>query len=481
MKKTSTILLALMVLCFTQCKPVTESGNENTRKVKVSCTLHINGDGKSEFDNIMTYGKIKWSEGTERIYLAIPETQQIVELVSDEHQGNVDVLTFNGTVDESVLNDGTYEIWYFGKQVPNINETDGVINSISGSIATQTGNLSDLGNFHIAKATVTAETNGEEIVLSLNSSLRSQMAIAYLDLTGISYLKGEAIVGTDYTFQYNEAKNEFEFVVEESDAANIEITDGTETSYVVLFPNGDSGIDLKSNISKKVTFTYGIKANWIYYRAVSEVEYYPLVWTDYEELYSQTTITVNDVSFTMIGVEGNNSLSDYYIGETEVTYELWSAVMGSNPGDFTGDPERPVVQVSWIDSQSFITQLNELTGSNFMLPTNAEWEYAAKGGNKSHNYTYSGSENVDEVAWYKDNSGGETHVVKTKFPNELGIYDMSGNVQEWTNDEDGAYRFFYGGSYKVDSKFCKVTHSDIQIKIGVSDDIGFRLCRHVLD
>ena len=470
-----------MVLCFTQCKPTPEGGDDNTGKVKVSCTLPINYGGKSEFDNPITDGTIQWSEGTERIYLAIPEAQQIVELVSDEHQGSVDVLTFTGTVDENVLNGGTYEIWYFGKQKPNVSETDGVINSISGSIATQTGNLSDLGYYHIAKATVIAETNGEEVILSLNDILRNQIAIAYLDLTDITKLKGDAIVGTDYTFQYNEAANEFEFAVAESDTANINITDGTATSYVVLFPNDNWVVDLKSNTSKKVNFKKGIEANCIYYRLVSDVEYYPLVWKDYEEFYSQITITVNDVTFTMIGVEGNEYLSDYYIGETEVTQELWQAVMGSNPSNFTGNLNRPVEKVSWLDCQDFITQLNELTGKNFALPTGAEWEYAAKGGNKSQDYTYSGSNNVEDVAWYIYNSDNQTHEVKTKSPNELGIYDMSGNVHEWTNDEDGAYCYFHGGSFCVSSQFCSVTYCNIQTQINGYNDIGFRLCRHIVD
>ena len=176
---------------------------------------------------------------------------------------------------------------------------------------------------------------------------------------------------------------------------------------------------------------------------------------------------VNGVTFKMIKVEGGTfkmgaqkdnpngtnydnyadsdekpvhsvTLSDYYIGETEVTQELWESVMGSNPSYFSGS-QKPVEKVSWDDCQDFITKLNELTGKNFRLPTEAEWEYAARGGNKSKGYKYSGSNTIGDVAWYDGNSNSQTHDVKTKLPNELGIYDMSGNVWEWCQDWKGNY------------------------------------------
>ena len=131
-------------------------------------------------------------------------------------------------------------------------------------------------------------------------------------------------------------------------------------------------------------------------------------------------------------------MSSYYIGETEVTQALWKAVMGSNPSEFKGD-DLPVEQVSWDDCQIFISKLNALTGKRFRLPTEAEWEFAARGGNQSRHTPYSGSSRIDDVAWYLYNSGEKTHPVKTKQPNELGIYDMSGNVWEWCQDWDGDY------------------------------------------
>ena len=130
--------------------------------------------------------------------------------------------------------------------------------------------------------------------------------------------------------------------------------------------------------------------------------------------------------------------NDYYIGKYEVTQALWQAVMGNNPSNFKGD-NLPVEKVSWDDCQEFISKLNRITGKTFRLPTEAEWEYAARGGNKSRGYQYSGSNNLLDVAWFRDNSGSKTHAVGTKQPNELGIYDMSGNVCEWCHDWYGAY------------------------------------------
>ena len=173
------------------------------------------------------------------------------------------------------------------------------------------------------------------------------------------------------------------------------------------------------------------------------------------------TFTANGVSFQMVEVRGgtfrmgatseqgsdaydgekpvhNVTLSNYYIGKYEVTQELWQTVMGGNPSEFKG-AKRPVECVSWYDCQAFISKLNNLTGKNFRLPTEAEWEYAARGGSKSLGYKYSGSNDLNSVAWFGDNSGDTTHDVGTKQPNELGIYDMSGNVWEWCNDWFGSY------------------------------------------
>jgi formylglycine-generating enzyme required for sulfatase activity len=184
------------------------------------------------------------------------------------------------------------------------------------------------------------------------------------------------------------------------------------------------------------------------------------------------------------------TLSTYYIGETEVTQALWTAVMGSNPSLFKGD-NRPVEEVSWDDCQTFIKKLNSLTGENFRLPTEAEWEFAARGGNKSRGYQYSGSNNLSAVAWYTDNSGSQTHDVKTKSPNELGIYDMSGNVDEWCQDWYGSYssnsvtnptgagsgssRVCRGGSWLSSVRLCRSAFRDSTEPSGRNGYLGLRL------
>ena len=167
------------------------------------------------------------------------------------------------------------------------------------------------------------------------------------------------------------------------------------------------------------------------------------------------TFTVNGVSFTMVKIDsgtftmGNTpeqdgsflfdipphqvTLSSYYIGETEVTQELWEAVMGNNPSQYKG-PLLPVGQVNCTDCEAFIIKLNKLTGEQFHIPTEAQWEFAARGGNKSKGYKYSGNNLLGEVAWYENNSSKTPHNVATRQPNELGIYDMSGNVAEWCSD-----------------------------------------------
>ena len=223
--------------------------------------------------------------------------------------------------------------------------------------------------------------------------------------------------------------------------------------------------------------------------------------------------TVNGVSFTMVAVKGGTftmgataeqtgaesdespthsvTLSDYYIGETEVTQELWQAVMGSNPSYFTGNMQRPVESVTWNACQTFITKLNELTGESFALPTEAQWEYAARGGKSTKGYLYSGSNYLGDVAWYVGNSSNTTHPVKSKSPNELGLYDMSGNVREWCADWYGSYsstsqtnpvgpstgshRVLRGGGWQNLATSCRIAYREYITPGSVINYNGLRL------
>ena len=235
-------------------------------------------------------------------------------------------------------------------------------------------------------------------------------------------------------------------------------------------------------------------------------------------------ITVNGVTFNMIKVDGGTftmgatdeqhnpdsnekpkhqvTLSSYYIGETEVTQGLWKAVMGTSVSDqrdkvnniwpIRGEGDNyPMYYVSWNDCQEFIRKLNDLTGKRFRLPTEAEWEFAARGGNKSRHTQYSGSTNIDEVAWYEKNSSGKNHPVKNKKHNELGIYDMSGNVWEWCWDyyntdasdsptetigsNNSDYHVLRGGSWRNFSWLCRSTSIDYGTSDSRLSRIGFRL------
>ena len=182
--------------------------------------------------------------------------------------------------------------------------------------------------------------------------------------------------------------------------------------------------------------------------------------------------------------------NNYYLGKTEVTQALWKAVMGSNPSYFKGD-NKPVEEVSWDDCQKFISKLNAATGKHFRLPTEAEWEFAARGGNNSRHYQYSGSNTLNDVGWYTDNSSNTTHDVASKQANELGLYDMSGNVWEWCSDwygsyssntqydpagpTSGSYRVYRGGSWIDRAGLCRSSRRFNFTPGGLGLNLGLRL------
>ncbi len=204
----------------------------------------------------------------------------------------------------------------------------------------------------------------------------------------------------------------------------------------------------------------------------------------------------NDIDNTSFPVR-NVTVKDFYLGKYPVTQALWEAIMGNNPSHFKRNEMLPVESVSWDDAQAFITKLNEKTGLNYRLPSETEWEYAARGG-KYHatGFMYAGSNNLDEVGWYNGNSGGETKLVGLKRPNQLGLYDMSGNVWEWCEDDwhesytdsimptgslawidhpRSIFRVMRGGSWHYDPEGCRSAYRGGGWAFGRSCVLGFRL------
>jgi formylglycine-generating enzyme required for sulfatase activity len=183
----------------------------------------------------------------------------------------------------------------------------------------------------------------------------------------------------------------------------------------------------------------------------------------------------------------NVTLDDYYIGATEVTQAQWRAVMGNNPSHFRGD-NLPVDSVTWEEAQLFCQKLSELSGRLYTLPTEAQWEYAARGGAQT---TYSGSNNIEEVAWFERNSGRRPHPVGLKMPNALGLYDMSGNIWEWCSDWFGPYtggehinpkglqsgteRVLRGGSWIIEAEYCGITYRNANAPTSRDYNYGFRV------
>ena len=237
-----------------------------------------------------------------------------------------------------------------------------------------------------------------------------------------------------------------------------------------------------------------------------------------KSLSQMRTFLVKGVEFKMVYVEGGTfimggdetdidtypnesprhevTLSGYYIGETQVTQALWRAVMGENPSTFKRDPNYPVTDVSWVDCRNFIRQLNKLvklTDMKFHLPTEAQWEFAARGGIYTKGYKYAGSKDIFDVAWFNDNSKGQIHPVAEMEPNELHLFDMSGNVEEWCQDyfglynndaisesdptgpENGDSRIIRGGHFGNVANRCRVTSREYTYPKKASGYVGLRL------
>lgn len=292
----------------------------------------------------------------------------------------------------------------------------------------------------------------------------------------------------------------------------VDITDATVLINMLLYgttETGNQAADVNDDNAIDITDATMLINHLLTGEALTPIEPEPEVFT------------VGSVSFVMVPVEGGSfmmggtdeqgndaidrekpvhqvTLASYYIGQTEVTQALWQEVMGTNPSHFP-DNQKPVEQVSWDECQEFIATLNNLTGRNFRLPSEAEWEYAARGGQESEGFKYAGSNVLAAVAWYSYNDSWElrgtgaygTHIVATRNPNELMLYDMSGNVHEWCQDWMGDYsaeeqvnptgpsfgttRVYRGGSWYFDEWFCRVSFRNGVVPTYHSYGIGLRL------
>ncbi|MCL1947654.1 MAG: formylglycine-generating enzyme family protein [Chitinivibrionia bacterium] len=276
----------------------------------------------------------------------------------------------------------------------------------------------------------------------------------------------------------------------------------------IFYDDGDSAIyvkkeNLKDFKAKQAAQNDILQAKQTSQRAKYYIEQAKQNKSQIERLLEQHFIFVQGATFTM-GCTSEQSrdcenderpahsvtISDFFIGKYETTQKLWTLVMSDNPSKFKGD-DFPVESVSWNDISVFISVLNEVTEKNYRLPTEAEWEFAARGANKSQKYKYSGGNNLDNTGWFYNNSGGRTRQVGQKKPNELGIYDMSGNVWEWCNDRYGQYsgdaatnptgadigdtRVLRGGGWYHVAEFCRVASRSSNTPSFSLSYAGFRL------
>ena len=440
MKKLMTIIMVLAVVFFSQCrKPGTDdntdsASNSNAKKVKVSCTISLNKETRSDFSNLMETGKINWSEGRECVYVAIHGEQPTIIELEGFAYGNPSKLEFTGEVAENLLKTGTeYDIWYFGHsqqlETPYINMEDGVL---EGSISNQTGRLEDLGYNHIAKTTVTAETVNGEVRLNLNGTLTNQIALAMLDLENVTELYGSAIKGTEYKLAYDAETERFEFDVTEDAGAKIKVESATGISYVVLLPNENKDTKLKcvkGGDAYATTFYGGIKANKVYFRTATDgVTKEALAWTEIQELYGHEYVDLGLPSGLLwatcnIGATSPEAYGDYFAWgeiETKETYtEENSVTYGRQMNDISGNAQFDAATANW--------------GGSWRIPTKAELE-----------------ELFNNCEWTKVTQGGVIYGFNVTGPNGNSIHIPTAGCYAGSSSAAERYAFYISSSTPSD-------------------------------
>lgn len=359
MKKTL-LLLSLSLLFMYQCKKdnkdlVDNNNNNNNKNVRVYCEIPMNSNGKSDFTNIFE-GSVSWSSGSESVFLAVPgDNPKLIQLTTEGIEGNPNSLYFETFVCEGEIMAGNYDLWYLGNSMhregitPNVkintNNEKGVITSIDGSIAEQSGDLEDVGRFHIAKGTVSAVIDGEDIVLTLETTMENQMSLAYLDLSGplsgqVLTLTGEAITASAYTL----TPDGFNLNLDENKEISISKTN-TTAQFVVLLPNETDNIVLNCGYLGGHTFKKGIEAGKFYYRKISELQSEPLT------LDVNVLPTLHDHNITLDFYTGKAGVSVDFIhdGGAETEYGVIYSTGEYMTGDLTLEHYTEKIEGSYIN------------------------------------------------------------------------------------------------------------------------------------
>ena len=420
-----TVALFFITSCSNEDELVgnVEDIQQNEERVPHYATMQLTG-GLVGFDNA-TRSSDDW-EHDDRIYLQFSVGSSIVDGVAiydaTTQEWNVQ---YHGTITTGA--ETKCEAYYFEN---------------SGEATRLTVDLDEHSAIYVDKS-ATYLFDGD--VLKVSASL--------IPMTGRIRFKGEGtesyrLSGISYYNTYNINTNSF-VTAELNLHSSKTNTDGYSEYYYGFFADETNKKICFDDYANCVSYTRSLGENAL---AVGRSGYLniPIInnfngWS----LFTSKDFTVSNAKFRMIRVITESSY--YYVGETEVTQELWKAVMGSNPSTSTGT-NMPVETISYSEYSTFISKLCEKTGEKFYIPSAGDWQFAAKGAGASRAYTYSGSNNPDDVAWYSGNSNYTTHPVKTKLPNEIGIYDMSGNVSEWVDDyyrySSSSYGYrYYGDSY----------------------------------
>lgn len=473
----SFVVMALMsVSCSNE--EIDNVAPPTNERVAYSAVMQFTGSKPSYDDEGITRGATdSWADGS-KVYLQLLVGTERVDGVATYNSSNQEwTVEYFGAL--TATNDGKCEAYYF--------ENAGAADYKSVTLTSASAIFAD------KSATYSFEDNTLKVTANLKP------------MTGRIRMKGDAnqtfyVDGVSSYMKYSITENSFS---SEKKVITGTTAKGGYSSYIYgFFGDEDNKEIIFDDKENNLGYTKVLGANAL---AVGKSGYLNIPTLNNRSgwsLLAEKEFNVGSVSFKMIRVicgtymmwnQYSVTLSrNYFMGETEVTQALWNAVMNSNPSSIKGD-NLPVNNVSWNDCISFIEKLNAKTGGNFRMPTEAEWEFAAKGANKSSGYKYCGSNTVDEVAWYSSNSSSTIHEVKSKKPNEIQIYDMSGNVNEFCQDGrhdlfagtdpvgglNDSYKIYRGGAYSDGESYQRIcNYRGNYYSSSTSNTMGLRLASY---